>query len=120
MIDRPIESVLFDLDNTLIDRSEAFQRLFEHWHQTLPSIGRPADREAFVSRMARCGVGYEPIPDIYQDMLDEWLGSFSSLDSAVEAHFSMMPKVVALHPETEAMLRRLRLHGRSSWCRHQW
>ena len=111
MTDRPIKSVLFDLDNTLIDRSEAFQRLFEHWHQTLPSIDRPADREAFVSRMARRGVGYEPIPDIYQDMLDEWPGSFSSLDSAVEAHFNMMPKVVALHPETEAMLRRLRTRG---------
>ena len=111
MTTRPIKSVLFDLDNTLIDRSEAFQRLFEHWHQTLPSLDRPADREAFVSRMARRGNGYEPIPDIYQDVLDEWPGSFSSLDSAVETHFKTMPKVVALHPETEAMLRRLRSHG---------
>ena len=111
MTDSPIESVLFDLDNTLIDRSEAFRRLFEHWHEALPSIDRPADRVAFVSRMARRGSGYEPIPDIYQDMLDEWPGSFSSLDSAVEAHFNMMPKVVALHPKTEAMLRRLRSRG---------
>ena len=111
MTDRPIKSVLFDLDNTLIDRSKAFACLFEHWYQTLPSNGRPADKEAFVSRMARRGNGYEPISDIYQDMLGEWPGSFSSPDAAVEAHFHMMPKVVALHPKTEAMLRRFRSNG---------
>ena len=111
MIDQPIKSILFDLDNTLIDRSEAFARLFEHWYETLPSTSRPTDREEFVSRLGRRGNGYEPIPDIYRDMLDECPGSFSSLDAAVEAHFNMMPKVVSLHPKTEAMLRRFRSHG---------
>ena len=61
--------------------------------------------------MARRGNGYEPISHIYQDMLDKWPGSFSSLDAAVEAHFNMMPKVVALHPKTEAVLRRFRSNG---------
>ena len=83
------------------------------------SIGtRPCPRpvgqltgEQFVSHMGCRGNGYEPIPNIYQDMLDEWPGSFSSLDAAVEAHFNLMPKVVALHTETEAMLRRFRSHG---------
>ena len=37
MTDQPITSVLFDLDNTLIDRSEAFRRLFGHWYDTLPT-----------------------------------------------------------------------------------
>ena len=64
-----------------------------------------------MSRMARRGNGYEPIPDIYQDMLGGWPGSFSSLDAAVEAHSNMLPKVVALNPETEAMLKRFRSHG---------
>ena len=111
MTAHPIKSVLFDLDNTLIDRSEAFARLFEQWYQTLPSIGRPIDREEFVSWMARRGNGYEPIPDIYQDMLNDWPGSFSSLDAAVEAHFNTMPNVVGLHSKTEAMLRRFRSLG---------
>ena len=111
MTDRPIKSVLFDLDNTLIDRSEAFARLFEHWYQILPLAGRPVDRTAFIARMALRGNGYEPISDIYQDMLDEWPGSFLSLDAAVEAHFNVMPKVVTLLPKTEAMLRRFRSKG---------
>ncbi len=111
MTDQPIKSVLFDLDNTLIDRSEAFARLFEHWYQTLPPTRRPTDREEFVSRMERRGKGYEPIPDIYQDMLDEWPGSFPSLDVAVRSHFDMMPNVVGLSPKTEAMLGRFRSHG---------
>ena len=111
MSDQPITAVLFDLDNTLIDRSEAFGRLFGHWYDTLPLPDRPPDREAFVSRMARYGIGYAPIPEIYEEMLEVWLGSFPSLDAAVEAHFAMMPEVVGLHPKTEAMLKAFRDKG---------
>ena len=111
MTAHPIKSVLFDLDNTLINRSEAFARLFEHWYRTLPATGRPADREDFVSRFARRGNGYEPLPDIYRDILDEWPRSFPSLDVAVESHSNMMPNVVAIHPKTEAMLSHFRAHG---------
>ena len=110
-MDQPIESVLFDLDNTLIDRSEAFARLFKHWYQTLSSADRPIDGDQFVRRMARRGIGYEPIPDIYQDMLDEWPSSFSSLEAAVEAHFNTIPKMGSIHPKTEAMLRHFRSQG---------
>lgn len=109
--ERPITSVLFDLDNTLIDRSEAFRRLFGHWYDTLPAPDRPPDREAFVSRMARYGIGYAPIPEIYEEMLEVWLGSFPSLDAAEEAHFAMMPEVVGLHPNTETMLKGFRDKG---------
>ena len=108
MSDFPITAVLFDLDNTLIDRSEAFAKLFDHWYATLPSANRPADRQKFVERMASHAIGYAPIPDIYSDMLQIWLGSFSSLDAAVESHFRAMPDMVGLHPKTEAMLKRLR------------
>ncbi len=111
MTDRPITAVLFDLDNTLIDRSEAFTRLFGHWYDTLPAPGRPPDREQFVSRMARYGIGYAPIPDIYREMLEMWLDSFPSLDAAVEAHFNAMPDMVGLHPKTETMLKRFRREG---------
>lgn len=41
MTEQPIKSVLFDLDNTLIDRAMAFAQLFEHWYQTLPAANRP-------------------------------------------------------------------------------
>ncbi len=106
-----ITAVLFDLDNTLIDRSEAFARLFGHWYDTLPTSDRPPDREAFVSRMARYGIGYAPIPEIYEEMLKVWLGSFPSLDAAVEAHFRAMPEMVGLHPNTETMLKGFRNKG---------
>ena len=111
MSQTPITAVLFDLDNTLIDRSEAFERLFGHWYDTLPGTGRPPDREAFVSSMANYGIGYAPIPDIYAEMLEVWLGSFPSLDAAVEAHFAAMPEMVGLDPKTDAMLRRFRDRG---------
>ena len=111
MTDQPIAAVLFDLDNTLIDRSEAFARLFGHWYDTLSAADRPPDRGQFVSRMARYGIGYAPVPDIYREMLKMWLGSFPSLDAAVEAHFDAMPEMVGIDPRTEAMLKRLRARG---------
>ncbi len=111
MTDQPIAAVLFDLDNTLIDRSDAFARLFGHWYDALPASRRPSDREEFVSRMARYGIGYAPIPEIYRDMLEVWLDSFPSLDAAVEAHFSAMPEMVGIDPRTEAMLKRFRAEG---------
>ena len=111
MSPRPITAVLFDLDNTLIDRHEAFARLFGHWYDTLPAPERPPDREEFVSRMANYGIGYAPIPDIYREMLELWLGSFPSLDAAVEAHFSAMPDMVGLDPKTDAMLRQFKDQG---------
>ncbi len=107
----PITAVLFDLDNTLIDRHEAFARLFGHWYDTLPAQDRPSDREKFVSRMARHGIGYAPLPDIYEEMLRAWQGSFPTLDAAVEAHFAAMPEMVGLHPKTDKMLRRFRERG---------
>ena len=111
MTNQPIKSVLFDLDNTLIDRKIAFARIFERWYQTLPATNRPPDMAEFVSRMARRGHGYEPIPDIYQDMLDEWPGCFPSLTAATQAHFGMVPKAVRLHRKTEVMIKRFRSQG---------
>ena len=111
MTDQPIKSVLFDLDNTLIDRAMAFAQIFEHWYHRLPTTDRPQDKAEFVSRMARRGHGYEPIPYIYQDMLDEWPGCFPSLQAATQAHFDMMPKAVRLHLKTEVMLKRFRSRG---------
>ncbi len=108
MTDLPVNAVLFDLDNTLIDRSEAFARLFGHWYDTLPASNRPADRDEFVSLMARRGIGYAPMPDIYRDMLSVWPGSFPSLEAALEAHFSMMPEMAGVDSRTESMLRRFK------------
>ena len=101
---RQIEAPLFDLDNTLIDRTLAFRRLFEHWYDTLTAAARPDDREAFVTRMAVYGNEYVAISEIYEDMLDAWPGSFPSLDIAVNAHFRKMPYVVGMDSRTESML----------------
>lgn len=111
MSQSPITAVLFDLDNTLIDRYEAFARLFGHWYDTLPAPDRPPDREEFVSRMANYGIGYAPRPEILTDMLNVWPGSFPNLDSALEVHSELMPEVVAIDTKTRVMLERFRARG---------
>ena len=49
---REIKSILFDLDDTLLDRSGGFVRMCRHWYRTLPADGRPSGEERFVARMA--------------------------------------------------------------------
>lgn len=107
----PITAVLFDLDNTLVNRSEAFTRLFEHWYLTRPSQGRPVDREAFVERMAKHADSDRPLQDIYREMLEIWPGSFDSVDEAVRAHSILMPQMVQLDARTEKMLKRFKSVG---------
>ena len=108
MITNPTEAVIFDLDNTLVNRYEAFVRLFEHWYDTLLVGGCHADRDTFVIRMAKHADYYEPLADIYLDMLKIWPGSISNVGEAVEAHSNLMPEMVKLNPRTEQMLRRFR------------
>ncbi len=111
MSTNPIEAIIFDLDNTLVSRYEAFLRLFEHWYDTLPVGGRPADRDAFIGQMAKHADYYEPLADIYLDMLRVWPGSISNVDETVEAHSNLMPQMVRLDPRTEEMLRRFNSVG---------
>lgn len=109
--DQSIEAVLFDLDNTLIDRTLAFRRLFEHWYDTLTAPARPDDRQAFVTRMAVYGNEFVAVSEIYEDMLDVWPGSFPSLDSAVDTHFMKMPDMVGMDSRTQSMLKRFKEAG---------
>ena len=58
--------------------------------------------------MAKHADYYEPLADIYLDMLRVWPGSISNVDEMVEAHSKLMPKMVRLNSRTEGMLTRFR------------
>ena len=108
---RPIRSVLFDFDDTLVDTAAALVRLDRHWYQTLASENRPGTEEEFISRM------FEPLPDpfnprdFYIRMLEIWPGCFESIDAGMASHNALMPKMVRLGARTGLMLRDLRRDG---------
>ena len=112
MSSNSISAVLFDLDNTLVNLSEALIRLYGHWYLTRPARNRPEDRAAFIEQMRDFDfLGYGTIPNIYRKMLSLWPGSFPSIDEAVRAHSSLMPQMVRPDARTEEMLKRFKSTG---------
>ena len=107
-----IRAVLFDLDDTLIDRTSAFARLSRYWFNSLPARGRPASEEDFVASMMTWDKdGYAPRPEVYRRMLESWPGCFSDLGTALAVHNATLPTMVSLHPSTATMLEQLRARG---------
>ncbi len=105
---RPIEAILFDLDDTLIDRDDALTRLNRHWYRTLPREHRPDGEDEFVARMFKEADRFTSPLNLYQSMIDIWPGSFSDPETALRAHNAIMPRMVRLESRTRGMLNYLR------------
>lgn len=108
---RDVKAVLFDLDDTLIDRAGGYARLCRHWYRTLPSRGRPADEEQFVARMAEWDQSGAAKHERYGRLLRLWPASFRDVESAIAAHRRSLADFVTVDPRTRALLIRLRRAG---------
>ena len=108
---RPVRALLFDLDDTLIDRVDALTRLNRHWYRTLPSDHRPDCEDEFVARMLSQADRFSSPRQLYELMIKVWPGSFADPDTALESHNAAMPKMVRLADSTLIMLKVLREHG---------
>ena len=106
-----LRAVLFDLDDTLLDRSGAYARLCRHWYRTLPREGRPPDEERFVSRMATWDQAGRAKHECYGSLLRLWPGCFADVEAAIAAHRRLLPEYVTLDPRTRGLLVRLRRDG---------
>lgn len=106
-----LRAVLFDLDDTLLDRSGAYARLCRHWYRTLPREGRPPDEERFVSRMATWDQAGRAKHECYGSLLQLWPGCFADVETAIATHRRLLPKFVKLDPRTRGLLVRLRRAG---------
>ena len=109
-----LEAVLFDLDDTLLDRAGAYARLCRHWYRTLPRDGRPADEERFVARMAAWDQAGRAKHECYGSLLRLWPGCFADVPTAIAAHRRLLPEFVTLDPRTRELLVRLRRDGMRS------
>lgn len=106
-----LEAVLFDLDDTLLDRAGAYARLCRHWYRTLPREGRPPDEDRFVARMAAWDQAGRAKHECYGSLLQLWPGCFADVGTAIAAHRRLLPEYVTLDPRTRGLLVRLRRDG---------
>ena len=106
-----IAAVLFDLDDTLLDRAGGFLRMCRDWYHTLPVSGRPDDEEQFVERMAEWDRDGLPKHEIYGNLLRWWPGCFASVEAAIDCHRTRLARFTPLDPRTRALLVRLRRGG---------
>lgn len=99
-----VRAILFDLDDTLIDRVGALTRLNRYWYRTLPRDHRPESEDEFVARMFSAADRSISPRELYDWMLSIWPGSFRDADAALSAHNAIYPSMTKLTSRTRGML----------------
>ena len=107
-----VSSVLFDLDNTLLDRTAGFERFCRELYRTGGSMERTHSEDEAVALMIEWDQsGIAPIPTLLERIMDNWPGVFRDLDQAVVVYLEMLPRMVLLDPRTRNMLEDLSDQG---------
>ena len=108
----PIESVLFDLDDTLIDRTGAFRRFCVGLYRSNEAIGLASTEEEAVNFIVGLDqAGMRDRHELFEHVISKWPGSFEDEEAAVEFYRDGYPALVSLDPRTRMLLDDLRLRG---------
>ena len=108
-----ISSVLFDLDDTLIDRSAAFVRYCKSLYANTPSMRKThSESEAVAILVYLDGRGLNDREAFIVEALNVWPDVFPSVDEAVISWWSTYPKFVELEAATIQLLSEIRASGR--------
>ena len=111
-MDRRIESVLFDLDNTLIDRTGAFRSFCVELYRSNDAIRQVSTEEEAVSFLVELDQdGMCDRRRLFEQVISKWPGSFEDEEEAVEVYMSRYPSLASLAPSTLRLLDDLRSRG---------
>ena len=107
-----ISSVLFDLDNTLLDRVAGFERFCRELYRTGGVMGRTHSEDGAVALMVEWDrSGIPPVPTLLERIMGVWPGVFQDLDQAVAVFLEVLPRMMLLDPRTRNMLEDLSEQG---------
>ena len=107
-----IESVLFDFDNTLIDRDAGFRKFCSILFRSISLISNSSsesDMLDFMIGLDKAGMGDRH--KLFEEVIFRWPGCFENTDAAVEFYMNNYPKLLIISSETESMLKDLDSHG---------
>lgn len=107
-----IQSVLFDLDDTLIDRAAGFRRFCVDLYMSSAAMQRVSSEEEAVERIIGLDrSGLSDRHEMFIEVLSIWPGTFRDVDQAVEYYMETYPLLLNLAPETKRLLGDLRSRG---------
>ncbi len=100
-----IRAVLFDLDNTLLNRGDGFELFCRELYHTSGAMSQTHSEDEAVKLMLSMDQdGQRSRPDLFSDMMRLWPGVFSGLDEAIQVFLTSFPRMLVLAPETRALL----------------
>ena len=106
-----IETVLFDLDNTLLDRDAGFMRFCSELYRTSTSIRKTHTEEEAVALMVSFDADSRPRADMIGDMIRLWPGVFDNVEHGMRVYSKEYPRALHLELPTRRLLENLRDQG---------
>ena len=101
----PFSAVLFDLDNTLLDREAGFELFCRELYRTNPVMSQSHSEEdaiALLHSWDQAGLASTPL--VWETAINQWPGIFKDIDQAMIVFLEMFPALLVLDPRTRNML----------------
>ena len=107
-----IHWVLFDLDNTLLDRDAGFLSFCQELYHTGGVMSGTHSEEEAVTLMAEFdAAGMRSRQDFFHDVIRQWPGVFSSVSQAIDVYLASYPEMLILEPRARELLEDLQEGG---------
>ena len=100
-----IRFVLFDLDDTLLDRDAGFVRFCRELYHTSGVMSDTHTEDEAAALMVELDAGgMRPREDFFQEVIRQWPGVFRDVSQAIDVYLSSYPEMLILEPMTRALL----------------
>ena len=101
----PISSVLFDLDDTLLDRTAGFESFCRELYHTSGAMSDThSEGEAVELMLDWDSKGMGSREEFFKNILGLWPGVFRDLQQAMQVFIESYPRLLVLDPQTRALL----------------
>ena len=103
--DLPFSFVLFDLDNTLLDRESGFDSFCRELYRTSGAMSGTHTEDDAVALMKNWDEsGYISTPAVWEKVIGQWPGVFRDIEQAMTVFLETFPAMLVLDPRTRNML----------------
>ena len=107
-----IRAVLFDLDNTLLDRDAAFVSFCRELYHTSGVMEQShTEAEALSIMNGLDADGYRPRHEFFADVISTWPGVFKDIDQAMQVFLASYPRMAVLEAPMRFLLEDLQERG---------
>ena len=100
-----IRFVLFDLDDTLLDRDAGFVRFCRELYHTSGVMSDTHTEDEAAALMVELDAGgMRPREEFFREVIRQWPGVFRDVPQAIDVYLSSYPEMLILGPLTRALL----------------